>query len=231
LTESGHDPDNGKGRTTVVHGRGRHRDTRRRGGLFPLLALAAATFLGPWGTKVLAAPLPAPALDLEASYETGWVTSYVRVPEGAPALEQRREVADSLRRGLRSQIVFQMRVYAPGSGFAALLGDELLAEMTIARTVSYDPFARWYVLEERVGSGEPERQTEADAARLLEAFFTAGGDRLLSLRSPPPRGSYIAARYRFTPVQVDGTLRIVSLFFDVGARTSPWARHPLVTGP
>jgi hypothetical protein len=214
---------------TLVHRRGRNPDTRRRGGFAPLFALAAAALLGPWGTKVVAAPLPAPALDLEAFYEAGWVKTRLRVSEGAPALEQRREVTDSLRRGLRSEIVYQMRVYAPGRGFAALMGDELLAEATVARTVSYDPFARWYVLEERVGSGEPQRQTETDGARLLEAFFTAGGDRLLSLRSPPPRGSYIAARYRFSPVQVDGTLRIVTLFFDVGARTSPWARRPLVT--
>jgi hypothetical protein len=215
----------------VVHGQGAHRSTTRRNGRAGFPALAAAWLLVLAAGAAAAAPPPAPPLDLEAFYGAGRVSTRARVPEGAAAASQRRQVADSLRQGLRSEIVFQLRVYAPGRGLAALLGDELLAETSIARTVRYDPFARWYVVEESTDSGPPERTTGTDGDRLLLGLFAVSHEGPLSLRSPLPPGSYVAARYRFSPIRVDGMLRIVSLFFDVGSRTSAWARRPLEASP
>ena len=58
---------------------------------------------------------------------------------------------------------------------------------------------------------------------LLDRFLSFDAEGLLRMPRPERSELYVAARYRLSPIQLTGSLRIVSLFFDVGARTSDWS--------
>ena len=202
-------------------GNGRLRTLRLAAMLFPFLSAAPG---------MSAAPV-APLLLLESRVTPGGLEARLSVTPGEDLDRQRREIIDNLTRGLRAEIVFQLRIYAPGRGLVALLGDELIAEATITRVARWDPFDRRYVMEE-LGDDEARRTvSEQDPQRLLDAFFAAERAMEVTPLWLPPAGAYLSARYRLSPVLVDGTLRIVSLFFDVGTRTSAWARRSLGEAP
>lgn len=131
---------------------------------------------------------------------------------------------DALARGLRAEIVFQIRVYAPSRGIAAFLGDRLVSESTIARAARWDPFAELYVLQEELDGEKRELTRRADEGELLDAFFLV--ERSIRIPSPawPGEVAYVTGRYRLTPIQLEGILRIVALFTDLGSRTSDWSR-------
>jgi hypothetical protein len=203
------------------------------------LLVLAAGFL----STVLAAPLPAaptpdstrstapPVPALECSLENGRIFTHVFVPQSPAADLQRREVLTSLERGLTAGIVFQIRLYEPARGFSGLLGDRLLAESLVTRTVRWDPFVPGYLMLEIVDDEEETSTSEADSSTILDAFFSTRVGRIVT-PSPRRAGAYVLARYRLSAVQVHGGLRLVSIFFgDLRARDSPWSRQDIGGGP
>jgi hypothetical protein len=199
---------------SVRQGRG------RRGATVLALLLAAA---------VLTHASPPPLL-LEGRPAQGGISLRASVPPGTDSSAQRQATMDALARGLRAEIVFQIRVYAPSRGFAAFLGDRLLSESTIARAARWDPFAELYVLQEDVDGEKREITRQADEGELLDAFFLVERDVRIPQPSRPGEVAYVTGRYRLTPIQLDGLLRIVPLFPDLGSRTSVWSRLDVGAG-
>jgi hypothetical protein len=208
----------------------RHHGSRARRRTLPLLlalAIAPAALSEP--ARTLPPRVPPPLL--EGILRGGRVEARASVPPGSDTDPFRQEILRTLQEGLRAGIVFQIRLYAPTRGLAALLGDELLAEVTIARTAQWDRFMRQYVVEETVNGEERELWTGSAPSDLLRVLLEVEPVLLFDEAAPPPAGSYLTALYRLSPVQIDGPLWMVTLLYDVGARTSPRARAPLGEAP
>jgi hypothetical protein len=189
--------------------------------------VAAALLLGLPAALCAAAP---PELRLESRLEEGWISVAARIVPGPDAEAQREAVLDAIGRGLRSEIELTFRLYEPSRGMAALLGDHLLREIRVARTMRWEPFDLVYVLDEEADGIAQQPLTAADPRDLLDAFFAVEWSRLLPAPSPMPPAAYVTARYRLSPVRIDGPLNLVALLFDVGTRSSAWTRSEALGG-
>ena len=79
------------------------------------------------------------------------------------------EVMSALDEGMRSEIVFDLRVYRPRKGLAALFGDELVREARIVHEGRWNPFTSRYELR---------RNGQLESYESLASFLRA----LVSLR-------------------------------------------------
>ena len=165
-----------------------------------------------------------PPLSLEARVSGSQVSVSGAIPRGQDADALGQAVLEALRGGMRSEMVVQLRLYERERGIAGLLGDRLLREAVIVRTAHRDPFDGLLVMDERVDGLDRPPRALADEGALLEALFRIQEVGILRLPERPRGDLYLAARYRLSPIQLSGSLRIVSLFFDVGIRTSEWSR-------
>lgn len=154
------------------------------------------------------------------SAEGGVVSSDAALEAGAPD-----EPAAMLRAGLESRITFTLRCYRRQRGLAALFGDALLAERTVARLAFYDAIDRRFVVEQ-----DGARSSYADEAAFHEAFFTLRGVAL-GPAAPARDGAaaaaprYVAARAQYDPVRLSPPLTILTLFGLAARITTPWVRQ------
>lgn len=167
-----------------------------------------------------AAPAPSPRLALEVSAAAGVVRADVVLAAGAAD-----EPIASLRDGLESRITFTLRCYRRQHGLAALFGDALLAERTVARVAFYDAIERRFVVEQ-----DDARSSYADEAAFRQAFFTLRGVALGPV-APARAGAgagasrYVAARAQYDPVRLSPPLTILTLFGLAARYTTPWVRE------
>lgn len=167
-----------------------------------------------------AAPASSPRLSLAVSAAAGVVRADVVLAAGASD-----EPVAALRDGLESCITFTLRCYRRQRGLAALFGDALIAERTVARVAFYDAIERRFVVEQ-----DDARSSYADEAAFREAFFTLRGVALGP--AAPARESevtaasrYVAARAQYDPVRLSPPLTILTLFGLAARYTSPWVRE------
>ncbi len=64
---------------------------------------------------------------------------------------QVERVLDTVENGLRAQVIFVIRHYGPSDDFTEILGDTLVQELSVSRTLSYDPFTSEYLVEDSRG--------------------------------------------------------------------------------
>ncbi len=174
-------------------------------------------------TRASAAP---PALQLRVLPEGGGFSVWASTADGPESEAQRQDVLRSLERGLRSEIAIELRLYERTRGLAAILGDRLVWETVLTRVLRRDPIALHYVLEETADRVERPPRIADTVDELLDPFFAVEEARLQPDGVDPAR-LYVGARYRLSPVQIAGSLRIVALFFDVGSRRSAWTTMEL----
>ena len=129
-----------------------------------------------------------------------------------------REVLQSLRDGLRSEITFQLRLYRRNRGLFSFLGDHLLSERRIYQVAAFDVFENHYWIQ-RDGTtvGEFEQQS-----RFLDSFFSLPEIEMGEIEAGQANEYYLLARVRMMPVKIIAPLNIVTLFSPDTAFTTPW---------
>jgi hypothetical protein len=133
--------------------------------------------------------------------------------------EAREPVLESLREGLKAEIVFELRLYRRQRGLLAFLGDRLVLARRISQVASFDPFEDRYLIQrEGRTSG---RYAEGQA--FLTAFLGLRDVRLAELQRPAVGGYYVLARAQLMPVKFVAPLSIITLFSRSTVHTSPWS--------
>jgi hypothetical protein len=134
------------------------------------------------------------------------------------------EVLSALREGLKSQLLFQLRLYRRQDGPLALLGDRLLSSRELTRIASFDLIDDRYRVVDETG----QREYTAQAA-FLEDFYILRDYPLGSLAAAEGPQCYLVARARLEPVRVVPPLDIIRLVTRVSSFSSPWMRADIET--
>jgi hypothetical protein len=138
---------------------------------------------------------------------------------GADRAEFFRNLDDGLSAGLE----FLVRISEPRTVFRAFLGNRFLSEVTIEKSVSWDPFRQAYVV---VGS-DGEEQLFASGETLWEEFFHLDAYQVpLSELSVPIAGPLdnliVEFRVSYRPLEFVPALGILSLFLSEDRDATPW---------
>jgi hypothetical protein len=129
-----------------------------------------------------------------------------------------REVLQSLREGLRSEITFQLRLYRRNRGLFSFLGDHLLIEKRVYQVAAFDVFENRYSIQREGRTvGEFEEQS-----RFLDSFFLLPEIEMGEIEAGQASEYYLLARVRMMPVKIIAPLNIVTLFSPGTAFTTPW---------
>jgi hypothetical protein len=131
-------------------------------------------------------------------------------------------VLAALSEGLKSEIVFDLRLYRRQTGFLAWLGDRPVVSARETRVAAFDPFAGRYVTER----DERAEQSFADPQEFLRHFFSLSEHALGSVDPAEAELYYVAARVRLSPVRIIGPLNIVTLFSS-DSMVTEWAEEPV----
>jgi hypothetical protein len=134
-----------------------------------------------------------------------------------------RVVLESLNRGMRSQVTFEIRLYRPLDGIAGLLGDRLVAEYHPSYVAFRDVFTREYVIESPVGA---QRRFESADAFLSEFFairtFPIPTDTITDVDE-----HYLLAQVVLRPVMLVDALRLLDAVRPGESVVTPWTRVEL----
>ena len=132
------------------------------------------------------------------------------------------QVLAALGEGLKSEIVFDLRLYRRQTGFLALLGDRPVVSTRETRVAAFDPFAARFVTER---DGRRER-SYADPAEFLRHFLSLSEHTLGMVDPAEAALYYVVARVRLSPVRIIGLLNIVTLFSS-DTMVTDWVEEPL----
>jgi hypothetical protein len=132
-------------------------------------------------------------------------------------------IVDALQDGLKSEIVFELRLYRRQSGFLAWLGDRPIVSLRETRVASFDPFAARYVT---FRDGRQE-ESFSDQAEFLRHFLSLSEHTLGTVEAGSGGLYYVLARIRLSPVRIIGPLNIVTLFSSENLVTTDWVEEPL----
>lgn len=114
-------------------------------------------------------------VELEASYrqQNG---EYIVDASLKPVLVDR--VVSSVEDGLRAEVTFAVRHYGQSGEFWGILGDTLIDEVTVSRTLSYDAFSEEYRIRDSLGRDfgyESVVEAVRELYRVSEIPISAGG--------------------------------------------------------
>jgi hypothetical protein len=131
------------------------------------------------------------------------------------------EISAALGDGLKSEIVFQFRIYRKNRGFFSFTGDVLVLEKKLTYVAYKDFFKNIYIIQNESGysiySGEGE---------FFEQFLKCSLFLVTLPDSPDPSDYTVLARITINPVKLEPPLHIVSLITSIGT-TTEWAEFPL----
>ena len=136
---------------------------------------------------------------------------------GAPV----ERVLVALHDGLKSEIVFDLRLYRRQRGFLAWLGDRPLASLRVSRVVSFDPYTSRYVVHQE----ERPAASFTGQADFVRYYFALSEVSLGEVELDEPGRFYVLARVRLSPVRLIGPLNIVTLFSADSLVTTDWAEQ------
>jgi len=140
-------------------------------------------------------------------------------PSDAPA----ERVLAALHDGLKSEIVFALRLYRRQKGFLAWLGDRPVVDLRVSRVASFDVFTNRYLVEQDGGPAE----AFPDPEEFLRRFFVLSDHPVGAIEPGDPGAYYVLARARLSPVRIIGPLNIVSLFSSKSQITTDWVERAL----
>ena len=156
---------------------------------------------------------------LTAELARGVVTVSARLMGGMTG-----EILSSLEDGLKSEIIFQFRLYHKNTGLFSLFGDRLIFEKKITRVAYFDIFEDFFVMETQGAGVQKFRQKE----EFLGEFFQFNDYSLAKLKDENLSQMYVLARISLNPVRIVPPLNIISLFFTHTAVTTPWVESALI---
>ncbi|HEC61768.1 MAG TPA: hypothetical protein ENI27_05880 [bacterium] len=128
------------------------------------------------------------------------------------------QVLASIQDGLKSEIVFQARLYERNRGLFSFLGDRVFVEREVVQVAYFDFFDDMYVVESELKGTRKYEQRE----EFLRDFFHLADFSLQDMRylRRGPGSYYILARIRLDPVRLVPPLNIISLFNS--SVVTPW---------
>ena len=132
------------------------------------------------------------------------------------------EVYQSIEKGLKAEIVYQIRLYEQGKGFFSLWGGRLVEEIKQTYKAFKDIFENAFVVE----TSEGETRVFRDWENFIKAFFTLSDISFLL----PERDKeyYILARIQLSPVKLVPPLDLITLIRPV-AMVTEWHREDALT--
>ncbi len=125
-----------------------------------------------------------------------------------------QEIANALQNGLKSEIVFQFRLYKKNLGFFSFAGDMFILEKKVSYVASCDFFDRQFIIR----SGEKNLVFE-NAAEFLDQFFKLESFPVTLQEKIDPEDYTMLARITINPIKLDPPLHIVSLITRLGETT------------
>lgn len=135
------------------------------------------------------------------------------------------EILESLEKGYRSEIIFNVKVYREAEGLFAFLGDRLIREASLSREAGWDMFDRMYYFTEETG----EKHTFTDGKNFFAELFSLHHLRL-SADLDTERRYYLLANVQVNPVKLAPPISIIQIVRPEGRYTTPWERVPVVPG-
>ncbi len=135
------------------------------------------------------------------------------------------EILESLEKGYRSEIIFNIKVYRGTEGLFAFLGDRLIREAALSREAGWDMFDRVYYFTERTG----KKRTFKDRENFFAELFSLHHLRL-STDLDTERSYYLLANVQVNPVKLTPPISIIQIVRPEGRFTTPWERVPLEPG-
>lgn len=129
-------------------------------------------------------------------------------------------VMDSLYKGTRSEIQFQIRFYRTKKGLSGILMDTLLEEVIIIQEAKREEYSNQFILSR---TGETRAFTKAEE-------FIASFMKLTDFPVPSEylrEGIYLLARIKLCTIKLLPPLTILNLFLPETRITTPWTRYAL----
>ncbi len=131
----------------------------------------------------------------------------------------RATIKDALDEGLKSEIVFQFRLYKKNTGFLSFMGDILLFEKTAVRIAYKDLFKNQYIIQ-----SNDETSVYTDESEFMDRFFSLDGYVIRFPEGLSPGEYSILGRITVNPVKLEPPLHIVSLITPIGTTTA-WTEY------
>lgn len=126
-------------------------------------------------------------------------------------------VLESVTGGQRARITYVYRLYGPSSEFGAILGETLIEEISVSRTIAYDPFMEQYRIRDSRGLEEYHESVVTavrELFRVTEVFLPARG---------ATSGQYeVRARATVNPMVLAGPVFIVEPLLVDRTTRGPW---------
>jgi hypothetical protein len=130
-----------------------------------------------------------------------------------------RDILDPIENGLKSRVVFTLRLVEPRAGLFAFLGDATILEKTVAAVGYKDFFENVYVLEDEAG----RKKTFAREDDFVAAFVSLSRfplDEFLAAR--PGARSFLRLQAKVYPVRLIAPLTLIYLLSESGVLESGW---------
>jgi len=157
---------------------------------------------------------------LGVGVQDGYVTVSLRLIE-----EPRHLLLARLQEGLKSEIIFQLRLYRKQKGPLSFLGDHLLVEKRVSQLAYRDLFENAYVVESPDGrKSRFEREEE-----FFDCFLQLTGAPLAEASGLPSRDLYVLARIILNPVRIAPPLNIIAFFPSQKGMITSWVESTLTT--
>ena len=158
------------------------------------------------------------------------VAASVRNENGAHLVDVRidpvqvQQVLDTVENGLRARVTFFIRHYGPSEDFAGFLGETLIEEFAVSRTLSHDPFTDDYRIEDSRGQ-ESRHDTVVTAIRDLYQVnnVEVAGDRYDPDYFSEQAGE-VRARAVVTPMVVADSVFLAAPLLGDSMSASTWVR-------
>ena len=133
------------------------------------------------------------------------------------------QVIEALAQGMRSEIIFTIRLYRPLVGPARLLGDRLVAEYDPSFIAYRDPFTREYVIESAVGT----QRRISSAESFLQEFFSVAAYPIPTNTIGDIGNHYLMCQVELRPVRLVPALDFLGAVRPGDAVVTPWKRVEL----
>jgi hypothetical protein len=126
------------------------------------------------------------------------------------------QITHAITEGLKSEIIFQFRLYKKNTGFFSFMGDIFISEKSAVRIAYKDFFTNYFIIQ----SGKAT-ELFADESEFLAGFFSIDGFEIEFPKNMTSGEYSIRCRITLNPVKVEPPLHIVSLITPIGTST-PW---------
>ncbi len=136
---------------------------------------------------------------------------------------EKQAILEALNSGLKSQIIFTIKIYERSEGLFAFLGDRLVAEFNPSLVAYRDFFDEEYVIEPWQG----EKNSFKNVEQFFTAFFTLNDFMLQGIEESQLSRYYVLVRIQLDSVKLIPPFTILSLLPFEGRFISPWVRMEL----